>query len=111
MLALPLVAADTDDEAQYLSTTSKQRVLELIRGNELWLKPPVESMDGLWSEQERAHVENFLSLSVVGGHVSIKHKLEMIAKQLEVDEFIFTNDVFDSEKRHRALEILMEIKH
>jgi hypothetical protein len=35
----------------------------------------------------------------------------MIAKQLEVDEFIFTNDVFDSEKRHRALEILMEIKH
>ena len=97
--------------AQYLSTTSKQRVLELIRGNELWLKPPVESMDGLWSEQERAHVENFLSLSVVGGHVSIKHKLEMIAKQLEVDEFIFTNDVFDSEKRHRALEILMEIKH
>ena len=33
MLALPLVAADTDDEAQYLSTTSKQRVLELIRGN------------------------------------------------------------------------------
>ena len=111
MLALPLVAADTDDEAQYLSTTSKQRVLELIRGNELWLKPPVGSMDGLWSEQERAHVENFLSLSVVGGHVSIKHKLEMIAKQLEVDEFIFTNDVFDSEKRHRALEILMEIKH
>ncbi|MBD0410242.1 LLM class flavin-dependent oxidoreductase [Pseudoalteromonas distincta] len=111
ILALPLVAADTDDEAQYLSTTSKQRVLELIRGNELWLKPPVESMDGLWSEQERAHVENFLSLSVVGGHVSIKHKLEMIAKQLEVDEFIFTNDVFDSEKRHRALEILMDIKH
>ena len=77
-----------------------------------------ENMGGLFldeddrlSEQERAHVENFLSLSVVGGHVSIKHKLEMIAKQLEVDEFIFTNDVFDSEKRHRALEILMEIKH
>ncbi|MBH0055927.1 LLM class flavin-dependent oxidoreductase [Pseudoalteromonas sp. SWXJZ94C] len=111
MLALPLVAADTDDEAQHLSTTSKQRVLALIRGKELWLKPPVDTMDGLWSEQERAHVENFLSLSVTGGHVSIKHKLEMIVKQLEVDEFIFTNDLFDEEKRHRALEILMEIKH
>ena len=58
MLALPLVAADTDEEAQYLSTTSKQRVLSLIRGDELWLKPPVETMEGLWSEQERAHVES-----------------------------------------------------
>ncbi|GAA60679.1 hypothetical protein P20652_2545 [Pseudoalteromonas sp. BSi20652] len=110
MLALPLVAADTDEEAKYLSTTSKQRVLALIRGEELWLKPPIDTMDGLWSEQERAHVENFLSLSVIGGHVSIKHKLEMIVKQLGVDEFVFTNDLYDGEKRHRALEILMEIK-
>ncbi|MFP3448782.1 LLM class flavin-dependent oxidoreductase, partial [Pseudomonas sp. SIMBA_067] len=84
MLALPLVAADTDEEAQYLSTTSKQRVLSLIRGDELWLKPPVETMDGLWSEQERTHVESFLGLSVTGGPASIKHKLEMIVNQLEV---------------------------
>ena len=111
MLALPLVAADTDEEAQYLSTTSKQRVLSLIRGDELWLKPPVETMEGLWSEQERAHVESFLGLSVTGGPASIKHKLEMIVNQLGVDELIFTNDLFDNEKRHKALEILMQIKH
>ena len=111
MLALPVVAADSDDEAQYLSSTSKQRILALMRGQSLWLKPPVESMDGLWSEQEKMQVDSFLSLSVIGGHVSVKHKLEMIAKQLEVDEFIFTNDLYDPEKRHRALEILMEIKH
>ena len=111
MLALPLVAADTDEEAQYLSTTSKQRVLSLIRGDELWLKPPVETMEGLWSEQERAHVESFLGLSVTGGPASIKHKLEMIVNQLELDELIFTNDLYDDEKRHRALQILMEIKN
>lgn len=110
MLALPLIAADTDEEAQYLSTTSQQRVLALMRGSELWLQPPVDSMGGLWSEQERAQVENFLSLSVIGGHVSIRHKLEMIVKELGVDEFIFTNDLYDSEKRQRAIEILMELK-
>ena len=111
MLALPLAAAETDEEAQYLSTTSKQRVLALIRGQELWLKPPVETMDGLWNEQEKAQVDNFLSLSVTGGPTSIKHKLEMLVKQLGVDEFIFANDLYDSEKRHRALQILMAIKH
>ena len=68
-------------------------------------------MEGLWSEQERAHVESFLGLSVTGGPASIKHKLEMIVNQLGVDELIFTNDLYDDKKRHRALQILMEIKN
>lgn len=110
MLALPLVAAATDEEAEYLSTTSKQRVLALMRGQGLWLKAPVTSMDNLWNAQEKAQVDNFLSLSVIGGPTSIKHKLEIIAQQLNVDEFIFTNDLYDSEKRHQALDILMSIK-
>ncbi|WP_435234786.1 LLM class flavin-dependent oxidoreductase [Psychromonas sp. PT13] len=111
MLALPVVAADTDEQAQYLSTTSKQRVLSLLRGQPLWLVPPVETMDGLWSEQEKAQVNDFLSLSIVGGPKSIKHKLKTITEQLGVNEFIFTNDLYDSEARHHALEILMDIKN
>ncbi|WP_372763216.1 LLM class flavin-dependent oxidoreductase [Pseudoalteromonas sp.] len=110
MLALPLVAADSNKEAQHLATTSQQRVLALMRGEELWLKPPVDSMEGLWNAQEQAQVENFLSLSVIGGHVTIKYTLEMIVEQLGIDEFIFTNDLYDSEQRNRAIEILMEIK-
>ena len=110
MLGLPLVAAPTDAEAEYLSTSSKQRILALIRGNEMWLKPPVDSMDGLWSEQEKSYVDNFLSLSVCGGPATIKHRLEVIVQQLGVDELMFTNDLYDSEHRLRALDILMSVK-
>ncbi|MGO2365928.1 MAG: LLM class flavin-dependent oxidoreductase [Pseudoalteromonas sp.] len=111
MLGLPVVAADTDGHAQYLSTTSKQRILALLRGSALWLKSPVKTMDGLWTEQEKAQVENFLGLSVVGGPATVKHKLAMIVKELGVDEFIFTNDLYTSEDRHRALEILSALKN
>lgn len=110
MLGLPLVAAETDEEAQYLSTTTKQRALSLIRGKELWLQPPVESMDGLWDEQEKAYVDNFLALSITGGPATIKHRLEMMVKQLGIDEFIFTNDLYDHDKRCKAIEILSDIK-
>lgn len=110
MLGLPVVAADTDEQAQFLATTSKQRILALLRGDPLWLKPPVSTMDGLWSAQEQAQVENFLGLSVVGSPITVAHKLAMLAKELNVDEFIFTNDLYESEDRHRALEILMAIK-
>ena len=110
MLGLPVVAADTDEQAQFLATTSKQRILALLRGDPLWLKPPVSTMDGLWSAQEQAQVENFLGLSVVGSPITVAHKLAILAKELNVDEFIFTNDLYESEDRHRALEILMAIK-
>jgi len=110
MLALPVVAAETDEEAQYLSSTSKQRVLALMRGQELWLQAPVDSMDGRWSSQEKAQVDNFLALSVIGSPETIKSKLEAIVEDLGVDEFIFTNDLYEAKNRHRALEILMSVK-
>ncbi|GGP88081.1 LLM class flavin-dependent oxidoreductase [Shewanella ulleungensis] len=110
MVGLPLVAAPTDAEAQYLSTTSKQRILALIRGQEMWLKPPVDSMDGLWSEQEKSYVDSLLSLSICGGPATIKHRLEVFVEQLGVDEVMFTNDLYSNEHRLRALDILMSIK-
>lgn len=109
MLGLPVVAADTDEQAQFLSTTSKQRILALMRGQPLWLQKPIESMDGLWSPQEQMQVENFLGLSVVGAPATIAHKLTMIKNALNVDEFIFTNDVYDLADRKRALEILASL--
>ena len=47
------VVADTDEEAQFLATSAYQRVLGLIRGESLKLKPPVESMQGLWNTAEQ----------------------------------------------------------
>ncbi|AZG74818.1 LLM class flavin-dependent oxidoreductase [Shewanella livingstonensis] len=110
MVGLPLVAAPTDEEAELLSTTSKQRILALIRGQEMWLKPPVYSMDGLWTQQEKSYVDSFLSLSICGGPATIKHRLEVFVEQLGVDEIMFTNDLYDNEHRLRALDILMSVK-
>ncbi|PHI37552.1 LLM class flavin-dependent oxidoreductase [Pseudoalteromonas sp. GCY] len=109
MLGLPVVAADTDEQAQYLATTSKQRILALMRGQALWLKPPVDSMEGLWNAQEQMQVESFLGLSVVGGPATVHHKLNMIKRELAVDEFIFTNDLYELSDRKHALEILASL--
>ncbi|PAY01022.1 LLM class flavin-dependent oxidoreductase [Pseudoalteromonas sp. HM-SA03] len=109
MLGLPVVAADTDEQAQYLATTSKQRILALMRGQALWLKPPVDSMEGLWNAQEQMQVESFLGLSVVGSPATIHHKLSMIKRELAVNEFIFTNDLYELSDRKHALEILASL--
>ncbi|WP_404364383.1 LLM class flavin-dependent oxidoreductase [Marinobacter sp.] len=107
MLALPAVPADSLEEARLLATTSYQRILALFRGQPLWMKPPVATMDGLWHAGEEAGVKDFLALQVMGAAEDIRRQLEPILAGVEVEELMFTVDIYDPEKRRRALDILM----
>lgn len=109
MLGMPITIAETEPEAKYLATTSQQRILALLRGKPLWLKPPLESMDGLWHREEKLHVEEFLSLAAVGNPDQVKNKINQLAMELDINEFIFTNDLYDPAKRIHALELLASI--
>ena len=106
MLALPAAPADSREEAQFLATTSYQRILALFRGQPLWMKPPVASMDGLWNAGEEAGVKDFLALQVLGDAADIRRQLEPILASVEVEELMFTVDLYDPEKRRHALDIL-----
>ena len=110
MLCLPAVPADTVDEAKHISTTSYQRILSLFRGQPLWLKPPVDSMDGLWSPAEEAGVRDFLGLQVLGDEDAITERLQQILATVEVDELMFTVDLYDPAQRRRALDILARVR-
>ena len=106
MLAVPAVPADSVEEAKYLATTSYQRILALFRGQPLWMKPPVPSMDGLWNAGEKASVQDFLSLQLLGDATTIRRQLEALLATVEVEELMFTVDIHDPAKRRHALDIL-----
>jgi alkanesulfonate monooxygenase SsuD/methylene tetrahydromethanopterin reductase-like flavin-dependent oxidoreductase (luciferase family) len=100
-----LVAAEMDEEAQRLSTSALQRHLKLIRGEPILVPPPVESMDGLWSEAERFLVESRLSVAVIGGPETIRRKLAQLLRDTKADELIFTSDLYDHALRLKSFEI------
>lgn len=110
ILAVPAVPADSMKEAEYLATTSYQRILALFRGQPLWMKPPVESMNSLWSAGEKASVKDFLGLQLLGDAEAIKNQINQLLASVDVDELMFTIDIYDPEKRRRALEILEETR-
>lgn len=72
MLGVPVVAADSDDEARWLATSTQQRVLALLRGESLRLRPPVADMTPLWAGHEKASVDAFLAEAVVGGPDTVR---------------------------------------
>ena len=110
-MGVPAVVAQTDAEAEYLATSAYQRVLGLMRGQSLKLKAPVTTMDGLWSPAEKMSVDNFYAMAQIGSPDTVKAGLEMLLEKYDVDEFIFTCDIYDTDKRIENFELLMNIKN
>ncbi|CAI8957785.1 MULTISPECIES: LLM class flavin-dependent oxidoreductase [Pseudomonas] len=108
MLGVPLVAAETDEQADYLATSVYQRILALMRGQSLVQRPPVATMDGLWLPHEREAVGSFLGLAMVGSPQKIRAKLEVLLEQTEADELIFTCDLYEHADRIRSYELLAQ---
>lgn len=110
-MGVPTVVAHSDEEAAYLATSAYQRVLGLMRGQSLKLKAPVESMEGIWTPAEKMSVNNFYAMSQVSSPETVKAGLEDLLAQYEIDEFIFTCDIYDTDKRIENFELLMDIKN
>jgi luciferase family oxidoreductase group 1 len=106
MAGVPLVAAPTDAEAQYLATSVYQRGLRLIRGEPIFTPPPTDRMDDLWSPAERAAVESRLGVAIIGGPETVQRKVEALLQATGADELIFTSDLYDHAHRLRSFEIL-----
>lgn len=109
MLGVPLVAADTDEQADYLATSVYQRILNLMRGQSLVQQPPVDSMEGRWLPHEKAAVADFLGLAMVGSPQKIRAKLEVLLEQTQADELIFTCDLYEHADRLHSYELLAQI--
>jgi alkanesulfonate monooxygenase SsuD/methylene tetrahydromethanopterin reductase-like flavin-dependent oxidoreductase (luciferase family) len=105
MAGVPLIAADTDEEAQRFATSPALRFLKLLRGEPIFTPPPVASMDGLWSEVEKHIVQSKLKIAVVGGPEAVRLQLNAFLTATGADELIFTSDVYDHEARLRSFEI------
>ncbi|MHA6198159.1 LLM class flavin-dependent oxidoreductase [Pseudomonas wadenswilerensis] len=108
MLGVPMVVADTDEQAEYLATSVYQRILSLMRGQSLMQKPPVESMNGLWLPHERDAVGDFLGLAMIGSPAKVKAKLEVLLEQTGADELIFTSDLYEHADRIRSYELMAQ---
>ena len=109
-MGVPTVVASTDAEAEYLATSVYQRILALLTGQSLKLKAPIESMEGRWSVSEKMAVQNFLAMAQIGSPETVKKGLENLLEKYQVDEFIFTCDIYDTDKRLENFSLLMDLK-
>ncbi|MGA8151977.1 MAG: LLM class flavin-dependent oxidoreductase [Terriglobales bacterium] len=99
MVAVQVIAAETDAAAKRLFTTPQQRFLRLIRNQPVELLPPVDSMDSLWRDEERAAVEGRLSAAIIGSDATVKAGLEKLVGDTRADEIIVVTDTYEHADR------------
>ncbi|WP_113661533.1 LLM class flavin-dependent oxidoreductase [Pedobacter nanyangensis] len=103
-----VVAADTDQEAEKLSTSLKMLFMGIVTNKRRLLQPPVDSMDGIWSDMEEAAVEQMLDFTFIAGPNKLKEQLQSFLKHTQVDELMVTSHIYDQQARLRSYEIVAE---
>ena len=106
MAAANVVVADSDEEAEFLFSSAKIGVWNLLNGKRGKMQPPVPNVDAAWSAEEHAGVNRFLRCSFVGSPDTVRRKLQAFADQTKADEIISTARIFDFDARHRSFELL-----
>lgn len=109
MVGVNIFAADTTEEAEYLATSHQQQFLSLIRNTPGQLPPPVKSMEGLWSEQEKMIIMSQLKTSIIGNPDEVKRKLQAFLDETQADEMIINTSIYDHQARLRSYEIVADI--
>jgi luciferase family oxidoreductase group 1 len=101
-----VIAAETDEEAQRLATSFYVLFLGLIRNKRRPLQAPVDSMEGIWSEAEKAAVQQMMQFSFIGSANTVKKNLESFIATTGVQEIMVASHIFDHSLKLRSYEMI-----
>ena len=109
MACLNIIAADTDEEAEYLATSAKKFMLGVIRNTRKPLPPPVKSMEGEWSTMERMQIEKMMFYSFIGSKETIAQGLQTFVEETGVNEIIVIANIYDQAARLKSYQLVSEV--
>lgn len=109
MLAVNVVVADTDEEAQFLRSSQQQSFARLRTGQPGKLPPPVRDLEEVIPVRIRPTVDASLSVSAVGAPDTVKAELDRLIARHRPDELILVGNIYDQEARQRSFQMAAEI--
>lgn len=105
MLGFNVCAAETDEEARYLRTSSLQSVVRLRHGNPGQLPPPIRDFEATLTPQDQHMIAQFTSCSAVGTADTVARGIAEFAARTGADELMIVSQIYDHAARLRSFEI------
>ena len=105
IVGAPVIAAPSDDEAEYLASSTYQRVLGILTGQRGLLPRPVKGFMDSLNDAEQQAIEGFLAVASIGGPERVQQRMQELAESTGADELMLVSDIYDGDLRQRSLEI------
>ncbi|WP_312764841.1 LLM class flavin-dependent oxidoreductase [Epilithonimonas sp.] len=109
MVCINVIAADSVDEAHYLSTSHFQVFVNILTDQRQPLLPPDETDLANMSDEVALHLNRMASKTFVGDKETLKEKLSKFVKDYKPDEIIVSGNIYDFDKKQRSYEIASEV--
>ena len=87
----------------------QQFFLNVIRGVQTPLQPPVDNMDEIWNTAEKEMAQSNSKITLLGSKDSIRKQLTGFQEKYDVQEIMVVSYIFDPDKQKRSYEILKEV--
>jgi luciferase family oxidoreductase group 1 len=108
MACVNVIAADSTDEAQYLSTSFLQLIKGIVTGQRRPLPQPVKNVDDLWTDDVRALIYSMMHYSFIGDKMKVLNELTKFQAAAQLDEIMVTSHIYDPAARMHSYEVLKE---
>ncbi|MFT7722979.1 MAG: LLM class flavin-dependent oxidoreductase [Roseateles sp.] len=108
MIGVNVIAAESDEEAQFLATSQQMSFTDIFRGARGLTQPPIADIETYWTPQEKAQASQMLACSVIGSPKTVRRGLEDLVARTGADELMIVSEVFDPYKRLRSFELLAQ---
>ncbi|MES2909816.1 MAG: LLM class flavin-dependent oxidoreductase [Pseudomonadota bacterium] len=108
MVVANVVAADTDEAAQYQLTSVQQAMTNLLRGTPGMMPPPIDDIDSYWSPSEKAGAQRMLRYAISGSPSTVESRLRSFIAETAADELMVTSHLYDPAVARRSLEIVAQ---
>jgi hypothetical protein len=104
-----VIAADTDEEAENISTTLIKMMLGVMTGNIDYMQPPVKMTQELRDMAANPAFQRMLKYAFIGSKATVKEQTLKFLKETGVNELMVASHIFDHKDRVRSYQIFSEI--
>ncbi|WP_422003821.1 LLM class flavin-dependent oxidoreductase [Roseivirga pacifica] len=106
---LNIIAADTDAEAERLSTTQIRMILGVLTNKLDYMQPPIDMTPELKAISQDPAFLRMQQYAFVGSKATVKEKTEEFLSKTGVSELMIASHLYHHEDRLKSIELFSEI--
>ncbi len=104
-----IIVADTDEEAERISTSLYRMIIGLLTGRRGYMQAPTEMTNELRELSKNPSVHQMLKYSFIGSKETVKKQVKLFIADTQVDELIAVTNIYDGQARIKSYQLFATI--